>query len=158
MSAISTFGSRSFSPGTSIHVISLAPLVPGLQGGEEVVDSYVRVVPVWPGNCQEMCCSLNLSHWLHQCVPHHNRNICPTVPLCSLAKHPDVLLRQHVGGVPEVQLEQVRPGVLLRQVNVDPLLKPSSDGSVQMPRNIGCPQNKDPVCVVGPASVRGTPS
>ena len=98
----------------------------------------------------------HLSHWLHQCVPHHNRNICPTeksimtrlswhglclpVPLCSLAKHPDVLLRQHVGGVPEVQLEQVRPGVLsmtsslfywelspgvlLRQVNVDPLLKP----------------------------------
>ena len=83
-------------------------------------------------------------------------------------------------GVAKVQLEQVgpddrvddikvpyfyeSPGMLLRQVNVDPLLKPkmiicknllgmllllpSPDGSIQSPGNIGCPQNKNPVCVI----------
>ena len=105
------------------------------------------------------------------------------VPVSSLAKHSDVLLCQHVRGVAKVQLEQVGPddridnikvlifvmiqvlpGVLLRQVNVDPFLKPkrcdnfltsasfaslpSSDGSIQLPGNIGCTQDEDPVCIV----------
>ena len=86
-------------------------------------------------------------------------------------------------GVAKIQLEQVgpgdcvvntevlilvmfsvSPGVLLRQINVDPLLKPemiislhslhcclflpSPDGSIQSPWNIGCPQNKNSICIV----------
>ena len=65
------------------------------------------------------------------------------VPVGSLTKHSDVLLCQHVRGVAKIQLEQVgpgdrvvntkvlilemflvSPGVLLGQINVDPLLKP----------------------------------
>ena len=65
------------------------------------------------------------------------------VPVRSLTKHSDVLLCQHVRGVAKIQLEQVgpgdrvvstevlilvmfsvSPGVLLGQINVDPLLKP----------------------------------
>ena len=68
----------------------------------------------------------HLSHWLHKGVPHHNRNVgtteiknqlcvktsflIPPVSIRSLAKHSDVLLGEHVGGVAKVQLEQVRPG------------------------------------------------
>ena len=65
------------------------------------------------------------------------------VTVRSLTKHSDVLLCQHVRGVAKIQLEQVSPGdcvvntevlilvmfsvspgVLLGQINVDPLLKP----------------------------------
>ena len=41
-----------------------------------------------------------------------------------LAEHSDVLLRQQVRRVPQVQFEQVRPRVLLWQVYVDSLFKP----------------------------------
>ena len=36
----------------------------------------------------------HLSHWLHQCVPHHNRNICPTEKsiMTRLSRHGFVYL------------------------------------------------------------------
>ena len=99
---------------------------------------------------------------LHEGVPHHDGNVGPTVALRPHTQLPEVLLRHVVRGLPEVQLEHVRPeykgedsseaslspGVSIWKVNVNSFFKSSPDGGVQDPGDVGGSQHQNAVIVI----------
>lgn len=157
-----TTGSNSFSPGTSIHVISSALGSPGEQGVKRSHAIMLGSVLDGPrtffkskdkkGNkldnnktildCNkksrlifypfEVGCWLDLSYRLHESISDNYTDICTGVSSRFLAKIYKIRIGETVRGRAQMQLEHERTGMLLRQGYIDPLLKSDSDSTVSI--------------------------
>ena len=72
----------------------------------------------------EVCGRLDLAHGLHEGVPHNDADVGAGVALGLECQLPQVGVVQAVRRVAQVQTEHGRPRRLLRQRDVDALLKP----------------------------------
>lgn len=71
----------------------------------------------------EVGCWLDLSYRLHESISDNDRNICARVSIRLLAKGHKIWLGEAVGSWAQMEFEHEATGMLLRQGNVDPLLK-----------------------------------
>lgn len=79
----------------------------------------------------EVCGRLDLAHGLHERVPHDDADVGARVPVRLVRQLPEVGVAQAVWRVAQVQPEHGRPRGLLRQRDVDALLKPDWTMAVQ---------------------------
>jgi len=70
------------------------------------------------------------------------------IPLCFAGQLLEILLREHVRGVAQMDLKHNEASVRLRQRNVDALLESSPDGRVEDPGYVGGSKNEDAIGVI----------
>ena len=73
----------------------------------------------------EVSCHLNLADGLHEGIPDDDADVGPGVALRLLAQLHEVCFSQVGWGGAQMQLEHEGTGVLLRQRDVNTLLKPT---------------------------------
>lgn len=94
---------------------------------------------------------LHLPHRLHQRIAHDNRDIRPRIALRVARQHPQIIFRQHMRRIPQMNFEHRHARMLLRQRNENPLLESSPNRRIQHPRNIRGAQHQNAIHIVANA-------